>query len=430
MDEEQIEIIAKPKVRLKFIDMARSLAILLMLEGHFIEHTFKNFKPMIELVKQTGTSGYLIFDWWYFIKGFTAPLFFTVTGIVFVYLLARNKEAGFRRNPRIGKGFRRAFELLLWGYALQLNLRYITNTFNHDEPWFYAFHVLQSIGMGIIALLLIFGLYKLLKIGPLYLYYFIAGTVIFCFYPYTKSLADGVHIPSGGPQLLQNIIHGPRSVFAIIPWMAFTMYGGMVGALTIRFQDHVKKYWYPLTYIALGLILNIYGRLIGLTLDSLLDLIGIHDLNLVQNAWLYGRLGQIFMALGVFMLIDKLINFKGELFLKIGQNTLSIYIIHVMILYGGFFGYGLNQYMGHSLNGWQTILGAAIFIGVFVLFIKYLRRNKSKDFRNLEVQERLNFLFIFSIVLWFCTLSSFRFFRFRVFDFSLVHTNTTFILNL
>ena len=48
MDIEQIKIIEKPKVRLKFIDMARSLAILLMLEGHFIELLFSNFKPMVK----------------------------------------------------------------------------------------------------------------------------------------------------------------------------------------------------------------------------------------------------------------------------------------------------------------------------------------------------------------------------------------------
>ena len=372
MEEEQIEIIAKPKVRLKFIDMARSLAILLMLEGHFIEHTFKNFKPFVALIKETGTSGYIIFDWFYFIKGFTAPLFFTVTGVVFVYLLARNKDAGFRRNPRVHRGFRRAFELLLWGYALQLNLRYITNTFNHDHPWLYAFHVLQSIGTGIIALLLIFGLYKLIKRGPLFLYYFLAGTIIFCFYPYLKGMEKDVFLPNGAPELIQNVIKGPYSVFAIIPWMAFTMYGGMVGALTIRYQDHVKKFWYPMTYIILGFTLNLAGRPIGLALDNLLELIGIDDLNLVQNAWLYGRLGQIFIALGIFMLIDKLINFRGELFLKIGQNTLSIYILHVIILYGGIFGYGLNSFMSHSLNGWQVLLGAFLFIALFVVFIKYL----------------------------------------------------------
>ncbi len=371
MNEEEVEIIQKPKVRLKFIDMARSFAILLMLEGHFIEHTFQDFKPMIELVKQNGTSGYLLFDWWYFMKGFTAPLFFTVTGLVFVYLLARNKEAGYFRNPRVKRGFRRAFELLFWGYALQLNLKHLGNTFNHEFPWLYAFHVLQSIGVGIIGLLLIFGLYKLIKRGPLFLYYFIAGTIVFCFYPYLKSIPEGTYLPSGFPQILQNMIHGPKSVFAIVPWMAFTLYGGMVGALIIRFQDDVKKYWFPFVFIGVGLILNTFGRTIGILIDDTLAMVGFWKLELVHNAWLYGRLGQIFIALGLLMLFDKLVNFKGELFLKIGQNTLPIYIIHVMILYGGLFGYGLNLFLAKALNGWQSVLGAALFITLFVFFIKY-----------------------------------------------------------
>ena len=372
MEPEQINIIEKPKVRLKFIDMARSLAILLMLEGHFIELLFANFKPMVKMIRETGTSGYFIFDWFYFIKGFTAPLFFTVTGIVFIYLLARNKDAGFRRNPRVIKGFRRGFELLGWGYLLQLNVFHLSNTFYNEKTWFFAFHVLQSIGLGIITLLLIFGIYKVLKRGPLFLYYFIAGTVIFCFYPGLKGMEEGAFFPAQAPQMIQNIFRGPYSIFPIIPWMAFTMYGGMVGALTIRYQDHVKKFWYPLVFIAVGTILNISGRNIGLALDSSIDFISGVKPNLVENTWLYGRLGQIFIALGIFMLIDKLINFKGELFLKIGQNTLSIYIIHVIILYGGIFGYGLKTDFARTLNGWQVLLGAALFIATFVLFIKYL----------------------------------------------------------
>ncbi|MCH2231454.1 MAG: DUF1624 domain-containing protein [Crocinitomicaceae bacterium] len=372
MSEEQTEIIAKPKVRLKFIDMARSLAILLMLEGHFIELLFTNFKPMVKTIRETGTSGYIVFDWFYFIKGFTAPLFFTVTGIVFIYLLARNKEAGFRRNPRVIKGFKRGGELLIWGYILQLNVFNLSNTFYNEKTWFFAFHVLQSIGLGIITLLLIFGIYKLINRGPLFLYYFIAGTVIFCFYPGLKGLAEGAYFPEHAPQLIQNVFRGPYSIFPIVPWMAFTMYGGMVGALTIRYQDHVKKFWYPLVFIGLGITLNVTGRSIGLTLDSFVEFISGMKLYLVENTWLYGRLGQIFIALGAFMLIDKLFNVKAELFLKIGQNTLSIYIIHVIILYGGVFGYGLKTDFARSLNGWQVILGAIAFIGFFVLFIRHL----------------------------------------------------------
>lgn len=369
---EEVQIIKKPKVRLKFIDMARSIAILLMLEGHFIEHTFSNFKPMIALIKANGTSGNLIFDWWYFMKGFTAPLFFTVTGLVFIYLLARNKDAGFARNPRVHKGFKRVIELLFWGYALQLNFRYISNTFNHESPWLYNFHVLQSIGIGIFFLLIIFGIYKTLKVGPLYLYYFLAGTTIFLFYPEMKLIEPGVYFPENAPQIIQNIFKGPRSVFPIVPWMAFTMYGGMVGALLIRFQDYVKKTWFPLSFIILGLIFNIFGRSIGILLDETTVWSGIGNLHLVHNAWLYGRLGQIFIALGLLMFIERFFTIKDGLFLKIGQNTLPIYIIHVILLYGGIFGVGINSYLTGKLSGFMSIFGAVIFIALFALMIKYI----------------------------------------------------------
>lgn len=369
---ETVDIIPKPKTRLKFIDMARSIAILLMLEGHFIEHTFSDFKPMVDTVRTNGTSGNLIFDWWYFMKGFTAPMFFTVTGLVFVYLLARNKDAGYTRNPRVRKGFKRVLELLFWGYMLQISFRNIGAYFRgYIGDWVYAFHVLQSIGIGIAALLLIYGLYLLFSKIPLFIYYFIFATLIFSFYPYFKTLGDGEYLPHGAPQIIQNIFRGPSSVFPIIPWMAFTLYGGMVGAILIQYQKYVKKNWFPATFILLGIAFNAYGRTIFGSVDKVLSCVSIEGVDFIENAWLYGRLGQIFIALGILMLIEKYFDPKAELFLKIGQNTLPIYVIHVVILYGGIFGYGLNHVMYHTLSGWQSVLGAAIFIGAFVVFIKY-----------------------------------------------------------
>lgn len=371
---DNIEIIPRPKTRLKFIDMARSAAILLMLEGHFIEHTFKDFKPMVHAAQTEGTSGYLLFDWFYFMKGFTAPLFFTVTGIVFVYLLARNKDAGYFRNPRVKKGFSRVLELLFWGYALQLAiLTQYENYFNLEfGAWVSAFHVLQCIGMGIASLLLIYGLYKLVRFIPLFVWYFIAGTVLLCFYHYMKALAPEHYLPEGAPSIIQNIIKGPNSVFPLVPWMAFTLYGGMLGAIIARSQEQVKKYWFPLLFMAIGIILNLWPRPIFLEFDALLGFFGLDNVHFVDNSSLFTRFGQILIALGIFMLIEKIFDPKAELFLKVGQNTLPIYVIHVIILYGGLLGYGLKSFMMHSLPGWGAVLGAVIFIATFVMFIKYL----------------------------------------------------------
>jgi uncharacterized membrane protein len=100
--------------RLRFIDIARSVAILLMLEGHFVDLT---------LAEEHRTRGVWLYETWHYIRGMTAPMFFTVTGLVFAYLLTGARESGFWQVPRVRKGIRRAGELLFWGYLLQINLR-------------------------------------------------------------------------------------------------------------------------------------------------------------------------------------------------------------------------------------------------------------------------------------------------------------------
>lgn len=371
MNSQTIEVPLAKKPRLMFIDMARSIAILLMLEGHFIEIVFDDFRPMVDTFKMNQTSGNWLFDIWYFIKGFTAPMFFTVTGIVFVFLLINDQK--FFDNPRVKKGLRRSVELLFWGYLLQLNLRNFDKYLAGDfASWLFAYHVLQSIGVGIAALLLIYWLHKTIKFGSLAFYYFIAGTSVFIFYPDFKAMQPGEYFPQNAPQIIQNVFKGPYSVFPIVPWMAFTLYGGMIGAIVKKHKENVKSYFFISLFIGVGLLLNALSYPICSQIDATVKYLKINNqLDFVTNAWLYSRFGQILLTLGVLILIEKHVKIKENLFLKVGQNTLSIYIIHVIILYGGIFGFGLNEVLGAKLNGYLSVLGALIFIAFFVIMIKY-----------------------------------------------------------
>jgi len=357
--------------RLLFIDMARSIAILLMLEGHFIEVVFANFRPMVDTFKLNRTSGSLFFDAWYFIKGFTAPMFFTVTGIVFVFLLVDDRKL--RNNLRIKKGVRRSIELVVWGYLLQINLRsfdrYLMGEFS---SWMTAYHVLQSIGIGILILLVVYVVQRLVRLGSLWLYYFLVATTIFVLYPSVKSFPQDVFFPENAPMFIQNMVKGPHSVFPIIPWMAFTLYGGMIGALVKKYRQKTTSYFSILIFMGMGLVLNFFSYPICRFIDSTAKTLHISDqLSFVTNAWLYSRFGQILLVLGLLILIERFVAIKNNLFLKIGQNTLPIYIIHVIVLYGGIFGFGLNKVMGKRLNGLESIFGAVLFIAFFVVLIRY-----------------------------------------------------------
>ncbi len=58
--------------------------------------------------------------------------------------------------------------------------------------------------------------------------------------------------------------------------------------------------------------------------------------------------------------------------LRIGQSTLSIYIIHFIILYGSFTGIGLYRFFHHSLNPYLVVPGAILFMMTSTYFaLKY-----------------------------------------------------------
>ena len=146
-----------------------------MLQGHFIGIVFEYFSHYKQQYFSEGTSGFFIFDFWFKIKVYTAPLFFMISGIVFVYLLTLKPKASYR-NKRIKKGILRSIKLIFIGYLLQFNLLHFKDTFESETPWLYAFHVLQCIGVGILLLCLICYLHNKSKIGKLWMWYFTAFT--------------------------------------------------------------------------------------------------------------------------------------------------------------------------------------------------------------------------------------------------------------
>ena len=99
----------KESKRLYFLDALRAFAILMMLQGHFVSGILD------PLFKDTTNS---VYNLWLYCRGFTAPVFFTVTGWVVLFLLLKNPIQGLQ-NPRIKKGLKRGLELILWGYVLQ-----------------------------------------------------------------------------------------------------------------------------------------------------------------------------------------------------------------------------------------------------------------------------------------------------------------------
>lgn len=344
--------------RLYFIDAMRAWAILMMLQGHFVDGLLDNsFRD---------DSNWIYVTWKYF-RGITAPVFFTVSGFIFTFLLTKVTRKGFN-NPRIKKGIKRGLQLLFIGYLLRINLDGLLKGLIYDS--FYQIDVLHCIGLSLIGIILLYLLsYKSEKIiFPSLL--LILSILLFVFEPQYKPLTF-----STLPKFLANYVtQANGSVFTIIPWIGYAFFGGFVSTLFTRFKNAKYLYIYAITLsssIGIWLIYKSSDFFIVMEKWTGSEIFrGIHI-----NNYLFIRLGDVLVIFAIFMLIKRFL--QNKTVLKIGQSTLSIYVIHFIILYGSFSGIGLYRFFNHSLSP-QVIIPAAVLFMISSTFIA-LQYEKHKN---------------------------------------------------
>ncbi len=344
--------------RLYFIDAMRAWAILMMLQGHFVD-------GLLDTSFHDNTDfGYTI---WKYFRGITAPVFFTVSGFIFTYLLIRVPQKKGLDNPRVKKGIKRGLQLVLIGYLLRMNLFSLFNGEIHDS--FYLVDVLHCIGLSIIGII---SIYLLTKNRKKFLFPVVLAGItclLFLFEPMYKQWNF-----SFLPTALANYLTKTNgSVFTIIPWFGYAAFGGFLSILFTRFKDF--KYLYPVaisTSIVAGSLLILYSSNFFMALSSFMGVQLFADIYF--NNYLFIRLGDVFLVFAVFMLLKNLMTNKTVL--KIGQSTLSIYVLHFIILYGSFTGLGLYGFFHHSLTPTVVIISAFVFMTVCTYTALYYEKHK------------------------------------------------------
>ena len=410
LDKSTPELAKKP--RLQFIDMARSFAILLMIEGHFTGAA---------LGDQYRNDAYLPYNIWHNLHGLTSPLFFTVTGLVFVYLLCKEQNVPYFQSERVRKGFGRVRMLLFWGYFIQLDFYTLFRDlyygfknvftgngwdFQFHFEWLQAFHVLQSIGVGIFLLLTIYGIRYLIGKGDMHWYYLTGGILIFIAYSQLKNYiqldeaaiagtanAHPHYWPNGFPAFIQNMFYGQYSDFSILRYAGYVLLGGMLGSIIRKYEAKTRENWFGLTFIIVGAILFGFAQAMLAQIDTFTESIGLVNHGVFElNATSFVRYGQVVFLLGILMLVDGNFKIKAPLFLKLGQNTLPIYVVHVIILYGGIFGFGLKpNVFNENLTPYQSMAISLIAMISFTIMIKYiepLEEMYDKALKTLRLRKR------------------------------------------
>ena len=345
--------------RIFHIDALRGWAILMMLQGHFIDR----------LLLPTERTGWL-YDIWKFNRGLTAPLFFTTSGVILVYLLLKKSDPKYRKL-RMKKAFSRGLEVLMWGYLLRFNVfPFIKYGRVYSEFW--RVDVLHCIGIGLLSIGLIYFLLKKFPDLIFQLSLLFIAMSIFLLHPWYSKL-DYSLLPFGIRTYLTR--EGTGSVFVLFPYLGFLFTGAFIGSLYKVFYEKQKILFISsiaiLSYLFTYQSASFFGWLSEVTnLD--------YFRKIQYNNFGFKRTGQALIFYAIFMTFEPVLT-KLKLLNTLGQHTLTIYILHFILLFGSWFALGIDDILfdQKSLTAEVAIPGALVFL-ILVCWLT-LKYHKWKD---------------------------------------------------
>ncbi len=314
----------------------------MMLQGHFID-------TLLDVSHRDESN--MIYKCWKYFRGITAPTFFTISGLIFSYLLIKAKQKG-NAKKRMRKGMVRGLMLIGIGYLLRIPIfEWFLGKF---RTYFLVIDVLQCIGLSLILIVAIYRMTckKTLLFSVLML---IFGITIFTTAPLYRFLElDNI------PLFFSNYLSRSNgSIFTIIPWFGYICFGAFISTLFYRYLERPRfKPAIVFGFLVVGVLLIHKSSWLFMKLYYWLDVTLFKEV--ANFNYLYTRLGNVLVLFAIFYLFETYI--KLPLILRIGQKTLSIYVIHFIIIYGSFTGLGLQQLIGKTLAPWQAIIGALLFL--------------------------------------------------------------------
>ncbi|MBA4312102.1 MAG: hypothetical protein C0417_05690 [Chlorobiaceae bacterium] len=361
--------------RYVFIDLYRSAVILLMLEGHVL----RAFLPA-SLQREP------LFQLHEFFHGLSAPAFLFGAGLTFVISTRKRWEAYHHWDPPLAKRLRRFLLVILLGLALHLpyfSFRKVMLELSSPEVLqLFQFDVLHCIGIGLLSL---HGLIFFFKHESRFYSLVITTIFVVCFTtPFVWDLDFLKYIPPAFAQMF-NGNHG--SPFPLFPYVGFLYAGVIVSWEFLVAVEHNREGKFMYWLAVLGMIFIIAG--------FLFDMIPWH-LYATYNYWFTSpnyfliRLGSLMAIIAGFWYLSRAIKQPKKIFTVLGIESLFVYVLHLLVLYGSSMNPQLNMQVVFGLNR-SFIETIGLFAGLFFLMLSsallwnYLKRKHFPTYRWIQI---------------------------------------------
>ncbi len=346
--------------RIIYVDIMRAFAVIMMIQGHTVD-TF-----LAEEFRSMDSIGYAI---WHTMRGFTAPIFMFTSGMIFTYLL-KPDHYDFFENPRIKKGLKRGFLLILIGYLLRYpTYRIIDFTYVTPRQWdiFFAVDALHLIGVGLLFVISSVFISKRIHVN-LNIIISIIITVVLISSPIITKIEWNNYLPQYLSSYLTRMY---GSFFPIFPWISYVLSGALLGNYLYKNDNIFLKKRFSFTISVIGGTLVAFA-MIMFSLQSLAK--GEMSYWFFSNGIVFLRTGYVIIINGIIALVVRRFSSIPKIINETGKRTLLLYILHVVILYGCAWFPGIYKYYGKTFNPMQTAIAAIVMMGLMLAIVQFSER--------------------------------------------------------
>ncbi len=344
----------KEKVRYISADLLRGLVMIIMIEVH-VSNAF-----LLSDIKQSAWFSVINF-----INGLVAPSFLFVSGFAFQVSSTGKLDEMRKLGKSFWKKIQRILQIVIIGYALHLPFYSLSKMINQSTPQqladFYAVDVLQCIGFGLLFLFITRLLFKSDKFYHMFL--IISLIIIASISPFiwTVDFNRYVHPLIGN---YFNNKHG--SLFPLFPWINFLLAGAIFAKYFVAAREDNEEARFINRVLIIGTILLLFGHLFysGLFPHSLTAIIP-------NPIFFLERCGYILVLFYLCWYADKNFNMRKSFILDASRESLLVYWLHLVIIYGMFWQEkSLAIIIGNTLNTIQAIALTLILIIVMIIVAK------------------------------------------------------------
>jgi uncharacterized membrane protein len=339
--------------RRAYVDWARGLAVLLMIEAHTVD-AWTRLSPAVRRTIPFRDATVL--------GGFAAPLFLWLAGLAVVLAATRSAERTGSRAAAIDMICRRGLEIFILGFLFRLQ-GFIITPGSHPVTLFRV-DILNIMGPAIAVAGLVWGLARTTPQRVA------SASLVAAAFAMATPIVRSAHAIDGWPLWLQWYVRpfGEFTIFTLFPWAGFVFAGAAVGALlaSVRDERAERRLHAVLGTIGVALVL------VGFYTAGRPSIYVSSQFWTSSPTWFAIRLGILMIALAAIYGIEQmvgddtagarrptamslLLSWRAPL-AALGRNSLFIYWIHVELVYGY-----ASWLWRHRLPLWGTALASALF---------------------------------------------------------------------